>query len=95
MLIRGKEEMESGSGSELQIEGGGGLSGNDQDTADQQPPKKKRYHRHTARQIQEMEAYEPFFSFFSLFFFLISVSRSQHIHLQARRNRIQTHLITK
>lgn len=53
--------MESGSGSELQIEGGGGLSGNDQDTADQQPPKKKRYHRHTARQIQEMEAYELFF----------------------------------
>lgn len=51
--------MESGSRSELQIKGGGGLSGNDQeDTADQQPLKKKRYNRHTARQIQEMEAYE-------------------------------------
>ncbi|KAK3026688.1 hypothetical protein RJ639_041535, partial [Escallonia herrerae] len=50
-LLRGKDEMESGSGSE-HIEG---LSGNEQE-AEQQPPKKKRYHRHTARQIQEMEA---------------------------------------
>lgn len=54
-LKRGKEEMESGSGGSEQIEGG--LSGNEQDTAAQQPPsKKKRYHRHTAHQIQEMEA---------------------------------------
>ncbi|KAJ9707261.1 hypothetical protein PVL29_002309 [Vitis rotundifolia] len=42
--------MESGSGSE-HIEG---VSGNEQEN--EQQPKKKRYHRHTARQIQEMEA---------------------------------------
>ncbi|KAL8126312.1 hypothetical protein AgCh_013556 [Apium graveolens] len=36
----------------------GGISGNEQDTAQQPPSKKKRYHRHTAHQIQEMEAYE-------------------------------------
>lgn len=52
----GKEEiMESGSGSD-HLEGG--ISGNEQETDQlQQPPnKKKRYHRHTARQIQEMES---------------------------------------
>ncbi|KAL6348608.1 hypothetical protein AAG906_016128 [Vitis piasezkii] len=49
-LLRGKDEMESGSGSE-HIEG---VSGNEQEN--EQQPKKKRYHRHTARQIQEMEA---------------------------------------
>lgn len=38
------------SGSENQD---GGFSGDDQD---QQRPKKKRYHRHTQHQIQEMEA---------------------------------------
>nr|XP_043607300.1 homeobox-leucine zipper protein HDG5-like [Erigeron canadensis] len=58
MRSSGKEEMESGSGSD-QIEGG--LSANEQDTDQQQQPdhpptKKKRYHRHTAHQIQEMEA---------------------------------------
>ena len=59
LLLRGKEEMlmESGSGSE-QMED---KSGNEQESADQQPAngpqqKKKRYHRHTARQIQEMES---------------------------------------
>ncbi|EPS58077.1 hypothetical protein M569_16739, partial [Genlisea aurea] len=47
------EILESGSGSE-HIDG---VSGNEQETDQQQPPnKKKRYHRHTARQIQEMEA---------------------------------------
>ncbi|KAK7309650.1 hypothetical protein RJT34_06550 [Clitoria ternatea] len=51
-MLRGKEEMESGSGSE-QVED---KSGNEQEISDQQPTKKKRYHRHTARQIQEMEA---------------------------------------
>lgn len=51
VLLRGKEEMESGSGSEHME----GMSGNEQDSVLQ--PKKKRYHRHTARQIQEMEAY--------------------------------------
>lgn len=44
--------MESGSGSE-QLED---RSGNEQESSEQ-PPKKKRYHRHTAAQIQEMEAY--------------------------------------
>lgn len=58
--MKGKEGVESGSGSE-HIEG---LSGNEQETdqrrppEEQQPPnKKKRYHRHTAHQIQEMERY--------------------------------------
>lgn len=52
LVMRGKEEMESGSGSE-QLED---RSGNEQESSEQ-PPKKKRYHRHTAAQIQEMEAY--------------------------------------
>lgn len=48
---KSKEEMESGSGSEQ-------MSGNEQDDLQLQPQaKKKRYHRHTARQIQEMESY--------------------------------------
>ncbi|THG07754.1 hypothetical protein TEA_021666 [Camellia sinensis var. sinensis] len=51
-LMRGKDEMESGSGSEHME----GVSGNEQET--EQQPKKKRYHRHTARQIQEMESYD-------------------------------------
>ncbi|KAK7307332.1 hypothetical protein VNO77_40290 [Canavalia gladiata] len=50
-ILRGKEEMESGSGSE-QVED---KSGNEQES-EQPTTKKKRYHRHTARQIQEMEA---------------------------------------
>ncbi|KAJ6415513.1 hypothetical protein OIU84_004334 [Salix udensis] len=50
--MRGKEEMESGSGSE-QLED---KSGNEQESSEQPPNKKKRYHRHTAAQIQEMEA---------------------------------------
>ncbi|XVF52313.1 hypothetical protein PTKIN_Ptkin05aG0008600 [Pterospermum kingtungense] len=44
--------MDSGSGSEQAEEI---KSGNEQESTEQ-PPKKKRYHRHTARQIQEMEA---------------------------------------
>ena len=48
--------LESGSGSEHMED----KSGNEQESADQQlqlqQQKKKRYHRHTARQIQEMEA---------------------------------------
>ncbi|XP_061343072.1 homeobox-leucine zipper protein HDG5-like isoform X2 [Gastrolobium bilobum] len=48
-MLRGKEEIESGSGSE-QVED---KSGNELES--EQPSKKKRYHRHTARQIQEME----------------------------------------
>ncbi|TXG54195.1 hypothetical protein EZV62_019451 [Acer yangbiense] len=51
----GKElEMESGSGSE-QVED---KSGNELESGGEQQPsnKKKRYHRHTARQIQEMES---------------------------------------
>ena len=53
--------MDSGSGSEQAEE----KSGNEQESTEQ-PPKKKRYHRHTARQIQELEAY------FSLSFTLFS-----------------------
>lgn len=59
--------MESMSGSELNMEGQGGLSGNELDSLSGDPlnqnqsqpssgSKKKRYHRHTARQIQEMES---------------------------------------
>ncbi|KAK6782906.1 hypothetical protein RDI58_020702 [Solanum bulbocastanum] len=56
-LFKSKEEMDSGSGSE-HIEG---MSGNElepeqQQQQQQQAGKKKRYHRHTVRQIQEMEA---------------------------------------
>ncbi|KAL6556977.1 hypothetical protein OROHE_006853 [Orobanche hederae] len=60
-MAKSKEEIESGSGSEHNMELGV-FSGNEQElleAADQQQPlqpKKKRYHRHTARQIQEMEA---------------------------------------
>lgn len=53
-MAKSKEELvESGSGSE-HIEG---ASGNEQEAEQQPPPPKgKRYHRHTARQIQEMES---------------------------------------
>lgn len=46
------EEHESRSGSGDMD----GASGDDQDAADK-PPRKKRYHRHTPQQIQELEAY--------------------------------------
>ncbi|XP_010523041.1 PREDICTED: homeobox-leucine zipper protein ANTHOCYANINLESS 2 isoform X1 [Tarenaya hassleriana] len=46
-----EEEHESRSGSD-NVEG---ISGDDQDAADK-PPRKKRYHRHTPQQIQELEA---------------------------------------
>ncbi|KAJ0051460.1 hypothetical protein Pint_03497 [Pistacia integerrima] len=54
LLMRStKEEMDSGSGSEQAED----KSGNELESNEQQPgQKKKRYHRHTARQIQEMEA---------------------------------------
>ena len=55
ITARGGEEIRSGSGGSEQIEG---LSGNEQDTAKQPLSKKKRYHRHTAHQIHEMESYE-------------------------------------
>ncbi|KAK8578053.1 hypothetical protein V6N13_046910 [Hibiscus sabdariffa] len=44
--------MESGSGSELQAED---KPGNEENSSEH-PQKRKRYHRHTARQIQELEA---------------------------------------
>ncbi|XP_048325854.2 homeobox-leucine zipper protein ANTHOCYANINLESS 2 isoform X1 [Ziziphus jujuba] len=34
-----------------------GASGDDQDGGDEQPPRKKKYHRHTPNQIQELEAF--------------------------------------
>ncbi|KAL1142386.1 hypothetical protein V6Z11_A11G094000 [Gossypium hirsutum] len=46
-----EEEHESRSGSDNMD----GASGDDQDAADK-PPRKKRYHRHTPQQIQELEA---------------------------------------
>ncbi|KAI3818570.1 hypothetical protein L1987_12381 [Smallanthus sonchifolius] len=47
------EEHESRSGSD-NMDGGG--SGDDLDGDDGKPPRKKRYHRHTPQQIQELEA---------------------------------------
>lgn len=55
------EEHESRSGSDNME----GASGDDQDASDK-PPRKKRYHRHTPQQIQELEAYA------ALLFFLCS-----------------------
>nr|GMD37881.1 homeobox-leucine zipper protein ANTHOCYANINLESS 2-like [Ipomoea batatas] len=49
-----EEEPESRSGSD-NLEG---VSGDDQDAADDKPPRKKRYHRHTPQQIQEFEAWQ-------------------------------------
>lgn len=52
-MAKSKDELvESGSGSE-HIEGG---SGNEQEAEQLPAAKIKRYHRHTARQIQEMES---------------------------------------
>ncbi|KAJ4905583.1 Homeobox-leucine zipper protein ANTHOCYANINLESS 2 [Raphanus sativus] len=48
---REEQEHESRSGSDNV----GGISGEDQD-ADDKPPRKKRYHRHTPQQIQELES---------------------------------------
>ena len=63
------EEHESRSGSD-NMDGG---SGDDQDAADN-PPRKKRYHRHTPQQIQELESYACcFFHSFNFFFLLQSV----------------------
>jgi len=58
-----EEEHESRSGSDNMD----GASGDDFDAADN-PPRKKRYHRHTPQQIQELEAYDDF-SFKKLIFF--------------------------
>ncbi|KAE8729647.1 putative transcription factor [Hibiscus syriacus] len=55
LLLGGKEDMESGSGNEQQAED---KLGNEQNSSEQ-PLKKKRYHRHTAHQIQELEAESP------------------------------------
>lgn len=48
-----EDEHESRSGSD-NMDGGG--SGDDPDGDDGKPPRKKRYHRHTPQQIQELEA---------------------------------------
>ena len=53
-----EEEHESRSGSDNMD----GASGDDQDAADN-PPRKKRYHRHTPQQIQELEAYDIYHKF--------------------------------
>ncbi|KAJ1375782.1 START domain [Sesbania bispinosa] len=50
-LRRSREEDQSRSGSDNMD----GISGDEQDAADK-PPRKKRYHRHTPQQIQELEA---------------------------------------
>lgn len=49
---RSREENESRSGSDNMD----GASGDDLDGADDKPPRKKRYHRHTPQQIQELES---------------------------------------
>lgn len=48
-----EEEHESRSGGSENMDG---VSGDDFDAADN-PPRKKRYHRHTPQQIQELESY--------------------------------------
>lgn len=53
-LKRSREEEQSRSGSDNMD---GGASCDEQDAADNPPNKKKRYHRHTPQQIQELEAY--------------------------------------
>lgn len=43
-----------------------GASGDDQDAGEDEPPRKKKYHRHTPHQIQELELCGfccPFFSY--------------------------------
>lgn len=47
-----EEELENKSGSDNHD----GASGSGEDQDQNQPARKKRYHRHTQRQIQEMEA---------------------------------------
>ena len=54
-----EDGYESRSGSD-NIEG---ASGEDQDAGDYQRPRKK-YNRHTANQIQELESYDSFFGYF-------------------------------
>jgi homeobox-leucine zipper protein len=55
MVVRMRDDgYESRSGSD-NVEG---ASGDDQDAGDDQRPKKKKYHRHTPQQIQELEAYD-------------------------------------
>ncbi|CAN1165824.1 Homeobox-leucine zipper protein PROTODERMAL FACTOR 2 [Linum perenne] len=49
------DDYETKSGTDTM--GGADPSGDDQDATGQPPNKKKRYHRHTQRQIQEMEAF--------------------------------------
>lgn len=44
-----------------------GASGDDQDAGDDQPPRKKKYHRHTPNQIQELEAYDMIFQIYLIF----------------------------
>lgn len=46
-----------------------GASGDDQDAGDDQPPRKKKYHRHTPNQIQELEGYD--FLIFCFCFFAL------------------------
>ena len=58
-----KDEHEGRSGTDNMDD----VSGNDQVAANN-PPRKKRYHRHTPQQIQELEAYDLMFhKSFSLF----------------------------
>ena len=69
-----EDEHESRSGSDNMD----GASGDDQDAADN-PPRKKRYHRYTPQQIQELESYDFMFqskvlSFFSWFKFSFGTS---------------------
>lgn len=95
-MLRGKEEImdQSGSGSE-QVED---KSGNEQEINNeeqQQAAKKKRYHRHTVRQIQEMEAYN---NHLSIFIFLLDLSFSiistfSHTHTISWKNHDQIWLL--
>ena len=56
LMAKQREEDSDDKFSSDNPEGGG--SGEDADGDDTRPTKKKRYHRHTLRQIQEMERYK-------------------------------------
>lgn len=59
-----EEEFESRSGSD-NVEG---ASGDDREANEDGPPRKKKYHRHTPHQIQELESYG--FQYFLLKFYV-------------------------
>ncbi|GER46423.1 homeobox-leucine zipper protein HDG1 [Striga asiatica] len=86
--VRSRDELdvESRSGSDNMDGGGGGSgSGDDHDGSDK-PPRKKRYHRHTPQQIQELETYCPLFSPFD---FLTQLERHENSILRQENDKLR------